>query len=296
MKRHLLISLIIGISSVLLMVAGCQRHTSTETKGPSAGKVTTGDRRLAINDQVVHVKFSGEDIYGHLYTPKKHGKQMPVAIVAHGLGGTYQELGGTARHLASRGYMTYAFDFPGGSSSGQSTGVRQTQMSIETEAHDLTAVIKAITARSAAASGRTVLVGGSQGGVVAGLVASRHPKLVDRLALMYPAFSMTHDARSQYQTIGAVPRTTDVFGFTVGRAYYRALLRQDVTKTATTYRGPVLIVHGDADDIVPIKYVRQAAANYQHGQLHVLSGAGHGFEGHNQRQALKLLDKFINTK
>ncbi|MBU7463029.1 hypothetical protein [Lactiplantibacillus pentosus] len=78
MRRHLLVSLIIGISSVLLILAGCQRRTSTETKGPSAGKVTTGDRRLAINDQVVHVKFSGEDIYGHLYTPKNMASRCPL--------------------------------------------------------------------------------------------------------------------------------------------------------------------------------------------------------------------------
>ncbi|POD88886.1 hypothetical protein S101258_00390 [Lactiplantibacillus plantarum subsp. plantarum] len=129
----------------------------------------------------------------------------------------------------------------------------------------MTAVIKAITARSAAASGRTLLVGGSQGGVVAGLVASHHPKLVDRWLNVSRIFD---DARCAESVSDHRRSTTDGRTFSglqsVGRIIERCYAKMS-PKRRRLIGGPVLIVHGDADDIVPIKYVRQAAANYQHG-------------------------------
>lgn len=293
MKKKALLRTILFLLSGLAILTGCQQKRATATQGPSAGKVATVGKSGAIKDQVLWVNFRGERIYGHLYTPKKKTRKLPVAIVAHGLGGNYQELGGYARHLASRGYMAYAFDFPGGTTDGKSTGVKQTQMSVRTEERDLVAVINRITARKAAQSRQVLLVGGSQGGVVSALTASDHPNLVKRLALMYPAFSITHDAQARYPNGQAVPQTTDIFGFTVGRAYYRPLLQMDVTKTATRYAGPVLIVHGSADSVVPIRYVKQASRQFKHSQFHELKGAGHGFEGKDQDKALHFLDQFI---
>ncbi|WP_081721505.1 alpha/beta hydrolase family protein [Levilactobacillus namurensis] len=292
MKKSIL-GAILFLLSGLVVLTGCQQKQVNVTQGPSAGKVATIEKSRSINDRVLWVNFRGERIYGHLYTPKKKSRKLPVAIIAHGLGGNYQELGGYARQLASRGYMAYAFDFPGGTMNGKSTGVKQTQMSVRTEERDLVAVIKQITAQKAAQSHRVLLVGGSQGGVVSALAASDHPDLVKRLALMYPAFSITHDAQNRYASSHAIPQTTDILGFTVGRAYYQPLLRMDVTKAATRYPGPVLIVHGSADDIVPIKYVKQASRQFKHSQFHELKGAGHGFEGEDQRQALHLLNQFI---
>lgn len=263
------------------------------SSGPSAGKITT-EKDTGVTDQVLRLKLAHENIYGHVYSPKNTTKKrLPVAVVSHGLGGNYQELAGYARNLAHQGYLAYAFDFPGGSSEGKSTGLSQTDMSIYTEASNLMSVVNALTQRKDAQAGKVLLVGGSQGAVVSALLASQHPEKIKALALMYPAFSITHDAQQKYSSMKSVPDTTDVFGFTVGRNYYRGLLNTDITKSATKFNGPVLIVHGGNDNIVPIKFAREAANNFSNAQFHELPNAGHGFEGADQTKAYGLLDRFI---
>ncbi|WP_334333436.1 alpha/beta hydrolase family protein [Companilactobacillus sp. HBUAS59544] len=284
------IVLFLTIFIFTFIVTSCTRHQN----GPSAGK-TTNTSNGAINDSVWHVKNGHENIYGHIYTAKNHPKKMPIAIVSHGLGGDYQELGAYARDLANYGYLVYAFDFPGGSSNEQSTGLKQTQMSLTTEVSDLKVVKAALQKRTDVKKHQVLLVGGSQGGVVSAMMASQNPEDIKGLALMYPAFSMSHDARKQYSTSNQIPATTDLMGFTVGRNYYRDLLKTDVTQAATKYNGPVLIVHGDEDEIVPIKYVGQAADNFSNAEMVILKEAGHGFEGKAQKLAIKKLNKFIRS-
>ncbi|RRK09952.1 alpha/beta hydrolase [Lactiplantibacillus garii] len=110
---------------------------------------------------------------------------------------------------------------------------------------------------------------------------------------MYPAFSITHDAQARYHSVSQIPQESDIFGFSVGKAYYQKLLNIDITKIATKYRGPVLIVHGTSDDVVPIKYVERAAHNFPNATFKKITGAGHGFEGSDQQRALHLLDNFV---
>ena len=87
----------------IFMLAFIVTSCSKQQTGPSAGK-TTNISNGAINDSVWHVKNGRENIYGHVYTAKNHPKKMPIAIVSHGLGGDYQELGAYARDLANHGY------------------------------------------------------------------------------------------------------------------------------------------------------------------------------------------------
>lgn len=291
--------LIFGIILIgVVIFLGYEHWDNTQQEqvvgGPSSGKVTS-EKVGNVKDQVLRLNLGDENIYGHLYSPKNTSqKRLPVAIVSHGLGGNYQELAGYARNLAQHGYLAYAFDFPGGSSGGESTGLKQTDMSIYTESETLLAVINSFINRKDIKTEKVLLVGGSQGAVVSSLVASQHPEKIRALALMYPAFSITHDAQQKYHSMQSVPETTNVFGFTVGRHYYQGLLNTDITKSATKFNGPVLIVHGGNDDVVPIKYAREAANNFKNAEFHELPTAGHGFEGTNQKSAYKLLDKFLN--
>jgi len=290
--RH---SMLFIMSLALILIAvGCTNKNSDSSKGPSYQKNTVVTEEKSINDQVLQIHNKREIIYGHVYTSKEKVTKRPIAIVSHGLGGNYQELENYARNLAKKGYLAYAFDFPGGSSNGQSKGLSQTQMSIYTEEQDLLAIIKTLRRRGDVDKNNILLVGGSQGGVVSALTASQHPDYIKGLALMYPAFSITHDAQEKYSSVDKVPQETDIFGFSVGKTYYQKLLNIDITKVATKYKGPVLIVHGTDDDIVPIKYVQQAADNFSNVDFEKLSGAGHGFEGNDQQKALKFLDRFVD--
>lgn len=240
-----------------------------------------------------YVTNGKEKIFGYLYQPQDvHGK-LKTAILSHGLNGNYQEMEPYAENLAHHGYLAYAFDFPGGSFEKRSTSRKTTQMSLFSEENDLLAIMKAIYTLHQAQHKKILLVGGSQGGAVSALAASRHPQHVAALALMYPAFSITADAQAAFKNYSYVPKTVDLMGFKVGRIYFKHLLNMDLTKAATKFTGPVLIVHGKKDPVVPIHYSRVAARNFKKANLKTLPHAGHDFTGKNRKKAISYLDQFI---
>lgn len=296
MKRLLSYLIIVLLAVVTTLGINSQEvQAKNSNGGPSSAASSTMKTNYKINDQILHIKNGKERIYGHLYTPKDHSKKMPIAVVSHGLGGNYHELENYAKDLASKGYLAYAYDFAGGATGGRSTGLKQTKMSIFSEEKDLQAVIKTLRNRKDVTSRKVLLVGGSQGGVVSALTASQHPKHVGALVLMYPAFSITHDAQEKYSSVNKIPNQTDIFGFRVGKSYYRGLLNMDITKSATKFSGPVLVVHGTKDDIVPIKYSKQAANNFPNATFKSLKGADHGFSGISQNKAIRLMNDFVDN-
>ncbi|RRK09951.1 hypothetical protein D1831_09965 [Lactiplantibacillus garii] len=159
--RHWLI--ISTVLSLVMVVSACAHKSTKSSTGPSYQKSNKVVTDKSLNDQVLSVRHNKEKIVGHLYTAKTNVKHRPIAIISHGLGGNYQELEAYARRLAKRGYLAYAFDFPGGSTNGQSTGLKQTQMSIYTEEQSLLAVITALRSRKDVDKNNVLLVGGSQG-------------------------------------------------------------------------------------------------------------------------------------
>lgn len=59
--------------------------------------------------------------------------------------------------------------------------------------------------------------------------------------------------------------------------YPKSVIDMDVYEKIVKYKGPVLLLHGDKDAIVPVKYADKAAEVYAQCIYHVLKGAPHGF-------------------
>ena len=49
------------------------------------------------------------------------------------------------------------------------------------------------------------------------------------------------------------------------------------------YTGPVLLVHGDQDEAVPVRYSVEAAAAYRNARLVVIPGDTHCYDRHLDR-------------
>lgn len=78
-------------------------------------------------------------IRGTEYRPQ--GNNLPIAIVCHGFMAFQDTVGHYAVKLAEMGYLSYCFNFCGGSViKGKSDG-KTTEMSVYTEVEDLLAVI-----------------------------------------------------------------------------------------------------------------------------------------------------------
>ena len=73
---------------------------------------------------------------------------------------------------------------------------------------------------------------------------------------------------------------------TVGKKYFIDAKTIDMWGTIGDYKGDVYIVHGDEDNVVPIDNSYKAMEIYDHCDLTVLPGLGHGFTGDDLKTCL----------
>ena len=219
----------------------------------------------------------GRRIYGTLYRYETDGRQ-PVLVLCHGYGGDGRWEGGFARYFAENGFAAYAFDFIGGGNGSRSEG-SPSEMSVLTEERDLYAVIDGIREQPFADPARICLWGESQGGFVASLAAAGRPEQIAALIALFPAYVLQDDSRKRAPDPAAIPERMDVMGMELGAVYHRDALSFDVYDRLPLYPGPVLLMHGTADTLVPIAYSERAAKTFPCARLVPFPGAGHGFGG-----------------
>ncbi|WP_439425184.1 alpha/beta hydrolase [Oenococcus alcoholitolerans] len=242
------------------------------------------------------VDYDSIRLYGKIYVPQTEGKH-PAAIIAHGFTGDHSQMAMYARSLAEKGFVAYVFDFPGGGYNVASTGRDSEHVSIASEQSDLEAALNYIRNRDDVDTDRVYLAGASLGGVVAALTAAAHPDQVRALALLYPAFNIEDDAEEHFTSADQVPAGgVDLFGMTIGRPYYQALLGQDIYKRAARYHGPVLIMHGDRDALVSMSYIERLQKTYDHARLEVIAGGTHEFPGRAGRISVEMIDQFFGDE
>ena len=66
-------------------------------------------------------------------------------------------------------------------------------------------------------------------------------------------------------------------------------------KKIAAYSKDVLLIHGDADSIVPLSYSQRALEVYPSAELKVISGGGHGFYGENARQVITYMVEYLEA-
>ena len=234
-------------------------------------------------------------IRGTEYRPE--GENLPVAIVSHGFMAWQDTVRQYAKELARLGYCAYCFDFCGGSvmKKGKSDGAT-TDMSVLTEVLDLEAVIE-YTQSLPYTGNELLLMGCSQGGFVSALVAAKHPELVSKLVLFYPALCIPDDARAGKMMFARfdpknIPERINCGPMKLGRCYPSDVIGMDPIKEISTYHGPVLIVHGTKDKIVNPNYSRRAQRAYPNAKLHIIEGGAHGFRKKHDAIAVVHLRRF----
>ena len=141
---------------------------------------------------------SGKMLRGTLYLPDGDGKK-PIIITAHELGSDSQRPWWVnyATHWAEQGYAVLTFDFAGGGQRSRSEG-KTTDMSVLTEVSDLETMLGEARTWDFVDQSRIVLVGGSQGGGVASIVAARHPGEIAAQVLLYPAFHLPDNLHEHF--------------------------------------------------------------------------------------------------
>ena len=207
--------------------------------------------------------------------------KCPMVILMHGIFSSkdYNPIPAIAKGLAAEGIASIRFDFDG---HGKSAG-RVQDMTIEKELADARAVWEYV--RKLPYVDGIGLLGHSQGGVIASMTAGRLAKegcAPEGLVLIAPGsmikeacqagrfFNATFDPKDPPEYI-----TCWVF-FRLGREYLLTTQQLDIYGTAAAFRGPVRILHGTRDTIVPMWCSECFAKAYgDHSELITVEGENH---------------------
>ena len=229
------------------------------------------------------IQGSMGNLYGILQLPGTEAP-YPLIILSHGFGGSHAGNQDYADYFTSHGFATFNFDFCGGGFGSKSDGT-MLEMSVLTEAEDLNAIIDHF--KTGDRFDCIFLWGASQGGFVSSYVAARKPEDVAAMVLEFPAFVLQDDAKGRANADGSFPDTESVMGITIGHRYGEDAVSFDIYDVIGNYKGDVLILHGDRDGIVPLRYSERAVDVYENAELVVMEGQNHGFIGKARTEAME---------
>jgi len=277
----------------IMVVPSC----SKDPAGTEEETVEIPSRTYSITTEELSCSRDGIKIYGKLVLPEGRDGRMPVVIFSHGLLGHHTDCLPYAEALARKGYAGYCFDFIGGSLANLSGGSYK-QMSILTEMEDLRAVIDMIEKQGFTDKNQIYLAGASQGGLVSAMVAAAQPSRIRGMIQMFPAFNIPELVSSYlfilYKgDVSAMPESTSLLGFTFYKKYVEDAIKVDPYAEIGKYEGPVLIMHGDKDLLVPYSSSEKAVKAYKNATLQKFEGQGHGFDEEGTEKAITSSLEFL---
>ena len=216
------------------------------------------------------------------------GGRCPLVILLHGFSSTRDRTHNVLAAAAMRdaGFATLRFDLYG---HGESGGEFRNHTLYKWISNTL-AVIDFVRQNDWT---ELYLSGHSQGGLVAALAAGMKRDRIRGLILRAPAFMIPQAARDgnllgkTFDPDHVPDSVTAVNGLELDGNYIRTAQAVRAEDAADGYKGPVLILHGDEDDTVPLADSRKMAERYADCELAVISGETHHFDRHpEQMQAL----------
>lgn len=229
----------------------------------------------------VTIKGSKGNLSAIVQKPKmKDGDKVRVAILCHGFTSSkeYKLLRDIADSLQQRGIASIRFDFNG---HGASEGKLE-EMTVVNELEDARRVIAYTLQQSWAKD--VSLVGHSQGGVVASMLSGELNSGIRCAVLCAPASVLREDAirgvlMDAMYDAGNLPEYVTIYKgkLRIGKAYLESAQTLPIYETASRYDGPMLIVHGTADRIVPYTYGERYKRECKNAELVLLPGGDHMF-------------------
>ncbi|HYB98918.1 MAG TPA: alpha/beta hydrolase [Candidatus Limnocylindrales bacterium] len=198
-------------------------------------------------------------------------------VLCHGMestrGGTKQQA--IVQRMVPRGYNVLRFDF---SFVGDSEGDYE-DLTVTGEVGD---VLGALDFMSEFAASDCTLVGSSLGGLVALLAAAQAPHVVSRVATI----AAVADTRLFTENLGdkAIADWRRRGRHRIGSGFLKPtflddVLRIDAPATLAKVAMPVLVMHGDADTVVPLRHAHIIADSVSGPvKVETFAGVGHRFE------------------
>ncbi|WP_125709883.1 alpha/beta hydrolase [Companilactobacillus zhongbaensis] len=245
----------------------------------------------------VEIMRDGLTLRGTLCLPQ--ADSFDLAILMHGFTSDRgmkpdQLLYQIADRLNAEGFATLRVDFNG---HGESDGAFE-DMTVLNEISDGKAILDY--ARGLSGVQKIYLVGHSQGGVVASMLAGYYHDLIERVVLLALAATLKDDALKgntqgyTYDPQNIPDKLPIKKGLTLGGFYLRTAQTLPIYDVARQFHGPVQLVHGLDDLVVDPVASRRYDEVYEKSDLALLPNADHGFtEGESREEVLDIVCSFL---
>ena len=224
----------------------------------------------------------GVALNAKLDLPRDFSGKCPLVIVIHGFTGHMEErhIVAVSEMLNGIGCATLRVDMYG---HGHSGGEFRNHTLFKWMTNAMTVIDYA---RSLDFVTGIYLCGHSQGGLTVMLAAALKHEQVKGLIPLSPATCIPDDARRGH-TLGVdydpdhLPEEIrSSYGWVLGGNYLRVAQTIHVEEAVDRYSGPVLIVHGSADETIPLRCAAETAARYRNAKLAIIPGDTHCYDHH----------------
>ena len=128
--------------------------------------------------------------------------------------------------------------------------------------------------------------GYSLGGLTSAITSPENMDYIKAEILFYPAFVIQDAAAELYAMGDDMPETFEITGVTLGRDLVEATVNYDLYAQAEKFTKDVLLIHGDADPVVPIQYSEHLRDELASVEYHVIKDGVHSFQGEHFEQAI----------
>lgn len=248
----------------------------------------------AWDSRIVFVEAADHRIWCKQYIPRdRKAEKLPLVILSHGMDDDYTACEAYALDLVTKGIACCCLEFYGGG--GKMSGGSTRDMSIKTETEELKTVLKAAAGWDFVDPERIALFGESMGAVASAFTAAELPEMVRALILCYPAFVIFDDIHNMFGSLGEVPEACRYRWLDAGQIFYRDIWDIDPYRKSAAYTRRTLILHGNADNTVPISYSEKAAESYPDNDYFVINGAKHGFKGKAFEKAVQYITEYLSS-
>ena len=225
----------------------------------------------------IELLVSGRLIRGVVRAPDASGS-FPTVVFYHGF--TVDKVGMQrlhelfARRLVEEGFACVRFDFYGlGESDGDFV-----EMTLGKELEEAKAIYRWTQEQAFCDSNKTYISGHSQGGLICSLIA---PQINPAAMLMWsPALTQYYGASIRTRTMkGPTALGWDIDGLELSREFIEEIRQMDLRQMARGYNGKTLVIHGTADELVPVDVVYEYKDIYgDKMQLALVENADHQFK------------------
>lgn len=287
-------------------------YPTIRTNSESLRWLETADLRGAIEhfDDHIEIVISSEDRPGvkHIalrragltlrgVLEKKVSGPCPLVLMLHGFGGRMDAFPGGwfqeySDALTAAGFATLRFDFNG---HGLSDG-RFGEMTVYSELEDAATFLQY--AMTLADITEISVLGHSQGGVIAGMLAGYYHDKISKLVMLTPAASLQTDAQ-QGLCMGTkydsqhIPETVRIGCSQVGGLYFRIAQTLPVYEVTGQFGGPALAVIGGLDCVVHAENIRRYSECVPHCEVVEYPGLDHGLFGAEHTEMLRRIVDFL---